>query len=370
MSEKDCTFAKSMKNEDMMDCSRVLMAGPCSAETEEQVLSCARSLAAFGDALPANTRLLFRAGLWKPRTSPHSFEGVGEAGLAWLRKVEIETGLAAATEVATPAHLRLCLDSGLRHLWIGARTTANPIMVQQIADTLHNEYADLSGSLTLFVKNPVNPELALWIGAIERLQKAGVEHITAVHRGFSAFHTGECRNTPLWSIALELRRRMPGLPLLCDISHIAGKRALLTTIAQTALNLGFEGLMVEVHPSPAQALSDAAQQLTPDAFACLLHNLRMPAHRACPSDDRLAELRQRIDEIDDALWQLVVDRQQVSQDIGRYKQEHNLPVFQEARYRQLLDRRMAWAARNGLSEETVQRIMEALHEASIGVQLR
>ena len=334
-----------------------LVAGPCSAESEAQIKACAKALRDIGG-------LVFRAGLWKPRTTPGTFQGVGEKGILWLLRAERETGLMAATEVATPEHLRLCLDAGLRCFWIGARTTANPIMVQELADLTASRPSAVS---RLYVKNPVNPDIELWIGAIERFRKAGLTDIAAVHRGFSTTQAGEYRNAPLWSIPIELRRRMPDLPILCDASHIAGKRALIPGFARQAVQLGFDGLMLEVHPDPETALSDAQQQLTPNEYHRLIASIDIPT-QALP-DRELTELRQQIDEIDAALWQLVLERQQAASRIGIYKRRKGLPVLQTERYAKQLEARLRWAREHGLPPETARQIMQALHEAAVLKQL-
>ncbi len=343
----------------------LLIVGPCSAETESQVFSTAQAIQRIAQQSAPHT--IYRAGIWKPRTNPAAFAGVGERGLAWLQRVQTELGLPVATEVATAEHVRLCVAAGIHHLWIGARTTANPIMLQSIADSLR-PYADRD--LTIYVKNPINPDIALWVGAIERLQNAGISQIVAVHRGFSTLYNNSWRNAPMWSVPIELRRRYPSLPLICDPSHIAGEASRVPTIATEALLIGFDGLMVECHFEPSQALSDAAQQLSPDALEHLLATLPTIEHReASAADTTLLALRQQIDEIDDALWQLIAERLRVAQEIGEHKRQHHLPVLQSTRYEEIVQKRVAWGKDNGISEETIRQLMELLHAESINRQL-
>ncbi len=337
--------------------SSLFILGPCSAESEQQVLATA---AVIHDMAP---NALFRAGLWKPRTNPGAFSGVGEKGLEWLIKVQDELGMPVATEVATPEHVTLCLNAGIRHLWIGARTTSNPIMVQAIAETI-----GATNEVTLYVKNPINPDIALWLGTIERFKEAGVKNIVAVHRGFSTLYSTAWRNAPVWSIPMELKRRYPDLLLLCDPSHIAGEATKVCEIAQEAMTIGYDGLMIECHISPDKALSDAAQQLTPDALGELLQTL--PARsKNIATDNELAGLRQQIDEIDDALWQLILQRLDVAQQIGNYKRTHKMTVLQSERYEHILTHRLAWAKEHGVSEDIVRQVLEAIHAASIKKQV-
>lgn len=335
------------------------IAGPCSAETESQVLQIAHALHKAGICI-------FRAGLWKPRTHPATFEGVGKDGLIWLQRVQKETGMAVATEVAAAEHVHLCCEAGIDCLWTGARTTASPFLMQEIADSLASLPAEKQP--VVMVKNPVSPDLDLWIGAIERLQRAGLQHIVAVHRGFSTPLAGLLRNQPIWSIPIELRRRMPEIPVICDPSHITGKADLVGTIAQDALNLNFDGLMIECHCNPAEAWSDAPQQLTPAALQALLRHLHI--RQQSEADDTLLALRQEIDETDEQIWQLIRKRLATARAIGRHKAAHNMPVLQSNRYEQLLQKRTAWAKANGISEEAARQVMQILHEESVRVQLQ
>ena len=302
----------------------LVIAGPCSAETEEQVMETARSLAAEGFRI-------YRAGLWKPRTKPGGFEGVGEAGIAWLQRVKRETGMYTATEVATREHVAIALKGGIDLLWIGARTAANPFAMQEIADALRGV------DVPVLVKNPVSPDLELWIGAIERIYNAGIRRIGAIHRGFSSIDKNLYRNHPLWAVPIELHRRIPALPIFCDPSHIGGKRELIAPLSQQAMDLGFGGLIVESHCKPDCAWSDKAQQVTPDALAYIIRNLVIRDQTI--TTESLTELRSQIDKLDDELLELLTRRMRVSRDIGQYKKEHNMPVLQAQRYDELLARR-------------------------------
>lgn len=344
--------------------------GPCAAETKIQVLETARALVSR-----LGTSFVFRAGLWKPRTTPGHFEGVGAEGLEWLCEVRETMGLSVATEVATPEHLRLALEAGIDYLWIGARTTTNPFLVQALAD----EYTKLSPSTfdfrlstldsrpsTFLVKNPVSPDVNLWQGAIERLRQAGIEHIIAVHRGFAP-GTSELRNAPCWSEPIELKRRIPDLPIILDPSHMAGCRERIPILSQQAMDMGYHGLMIESHISPDDALSDAIQQLTPSDVAELLSHLQL--RQTSTSDTLLTALRQQIDEADDAIWQAILKRQQVSRQIGDLKRQAGIPVLQEGRFNAILNKRIDWAKKQGLSEELVRSIMQAIHTASVNTQL-
>ncbi len=332
--------------------------GPCSAESEQQVWDTALAIKALvPDAI-------FRAGLWKPRTNPTAFAGVGETGIPWLVKVQNELGLPVATEVATPEHVATCLAAGIRHLWIGARTTSNPIMVQAIAKEIEKSLKEI----TIYIKNPINPDIDLWTGAIERFKAVGVTHIKAVHRGFSTPYANHWRNAPIWSIPMELKRRYPTLPILCDPSHIAGEAAKVSEVAKEAITIGFDGLMIEAHITPEKALSDAQQQLTTAALETLISSLPI-RNKETIIDTELAGLRQQIDEIDDALWQLIQQRLEVAQTIGEYKRTHQMAVLQSGRYENLLNRRLSWAKEHNISEATVREIMEAIHTESVKKQI-
>ena len=302
----------------------LVIAGPCSAETEEQVMNTATQLASKGIKL-------FRAGIWKPRTKPGGFEGVGVEGLPWLKRVKTETGMLVCTEVATAKHVLECLKAGIDVLWIGARTTANPFAMQEIADALRGV------DIPVLVKNPVNPDLELWIGALERLNQAGLQRLGAIHRGFSSYERKIYRNLPQWHIPIELRRRIPQLPILCDPSHIGGKRELIAPLCQQAMDLGFDGLIVESHCDPDKAWSDASQQVTPDVLDYILNLLVI--RKDTQSTENLSELRKQIDECDNDLIQTLAKRMRVAREIGTYKKEHDMTILQTGRYNEILEKR-------------------------------
>ena len=339
----------------LADGAPIIIAGPCSAETEQQTLDTARALSATGVRV-------FRAGLWKPRTMPGSFEGVGDKGLSWLQAVKRETGMLVATEVATVEHVRAALAAGIDILWIGARTSANPFAMQDIADALrgHDE-------VTVLVKNPVNPDLDLWIGALQRILGAGITRVAAVHRGFSSAGTHIYRNDPQWHIPFELRRHAPGMTILCDPSHIGGKREFVEPLSQLALDAGFDGLMIECHCDPDKALSDSAQQVAPEEFKAMLS--RLVVRSGAPIEDELGLLRQQIDDCDHELLAVLARRMSVSREIGLFKKAHNLRVVQPARYQDVMKARLAEGATLGLSEDFTQLVMQAIHEESVRQQL-
>lgn len=332
----------------------IIIAGPCSAESEAQVLEVAHAVAALGVHV-------FRAGVWKPRTRPGAFEGAGTIALPWLQRVQREIGLPVATEVALPIHVEQALKAGIDILWLGARTVTNPFAVQALADTLRG------CAVTVMVKNPVIPDLELWIGALERLQKAGLQQLLAVHRGFACYEEHTLRNAPMWQIPIELHRRMPDLPLLCDPSHIAGRRDWVSDIAQQAMELCFRGLMVEVHCCPDQAVSDSRQQLTPDMLGLLLRQL-MPKITS-DSDPEMAELRRQIDLLDDALYETLARRMAVVRKIGLLKRRRGMTVLQPQRYNEILMRRIAAADTLGLDSNFVKKIMETVHTETVRLQL-
>lgn len=336
--------------------SPVIIAGPCSAETEAQVLATARSLTSCGIGI-------YRAGIWKPRTKPGGFEGVGEKGLEWLRKVKEETGMKVATEVATAAHVEAALNAGIDLLWIGARTTANPFAMQEVADVLSASGKDVP----VLVKNPVSPDLELWIGALERIYNAGIRHIGAIHRGFSTYGERVYRNSPQWRIPLELRIRYPHLPIICDPSHIGGRRDLIAPLAQEALDMGFDGLIIESHCNPEKAWSDAAQQVTPQRLKEILRSLKVRNNPVMPGS--LTELRTRIDALDAELLDILAKRMEVSREIGQYKSSRNMPVVQSERFGDLLSSRIKSAAAMGMSDEFVRNIFSAIHEESVRMQI-
>ncbi|MGN0218649.1 MAG: chorismate mutase [Muribaculaceae bacterium] len=334
----------------------IIIAGPCSAETEEQVMTTARQLAENGVKI-------FRAGIWKPRTHPGGFEGVGEKGLEWLAKVKAETGMMTATEVATRQHVIQAVAAGVDVLWIGARTSANPFAMQEIADAIQETGADLP----VLVKNPVNPDLELWIGAMQRIYNAGIRRIGAIHRGFSAYGKHLYRNMPQWRIPIELRRRYPELPVFCDPSHIGGKRELVASISQQALDMSFSGLIIESHCDPDCAWSDKAQQITPEVLNFILHTLVLRDQST--STESLALLRQQIDRIDDDLIELLDKRMHVAREIGQYKKEHSMPVIQAGRYSDLMQRRVKAAESLGMAPEFMKSVLAAIHEESVRQQI-
>lgn len=334
--------------------SPLIIAGPCSAESEEQVISTAQALAAVGVRI-------FRAGIWKPRTKPGGFEGVGSIGLGWLQRVHNEMGMYTATEVATPQHIEEALSAGIDMLWIGARTSASPFAMQSIADAL------VGVDIPVLVKNPVNPDLELWIGAIERLYNAGLRRIAAVHRGFSSYETHIYRNEPQWHIPIELRRRLPSLPIIGDPSHIGGRRELIAPLSQEAMDMGFDGLIIESHISPDTALSDAQQQITPNMLCDILSKLVI--RNTTMSTEVLSDLRRRIDTLDNELIDLLARRMHVSREIGMYKNETNMPVFQAQRYDEILNKRMAQASELQMSPSFIKSVLQAIHEESVRQQV-
>lgn len=332
----------------------IVIAGPCSAETEEQVMKTARDLAAKGCHN-------FRAGVWKPRTKPGGFEGNGENALPWMKQVKEETGMLVATEVAKPEHVELCMKYGIDILWVGARTAANPFAMQDLADAMKGI------EVPVLVKNPVNPDLELWIGAMERLNQAGVKRMAAVHRGFSSFDKKIYRNLPMWQIPMELHRRIPNLPIFCDPSHIGGRRELVAPLCQQAMDLGFDGLLVESHCSPDEAWSDARQQVTPDVLDYILNILVVRDEHV--TTEGIAMLRKQIDEMDTELMNLLAKRMRVCREIGQYKKEHNMTVFQANRYTEILDKRGAQGALLGMSPEFIAQVFENVHEESVRQQV-
>lgn len=338
----------------------LVIAGPCSAESRDQLTETAMQLRETGITA-------FRAGIWKPRTKPGCFEGVGEQGLEWLAEAKRLTGLPTATEVATPAHVEAAVESGIDILWIGARTTVNPFAVQELADAL--AAADPEGRIGVIVKNPVSPDLELWDGAIQRFLRAGRRRISATLRGFTSLGESIYRNTPHWSIATELRLRYPSLQLLCDPSHIGGRRELIAPLSQTALDLGFDGLMIEAHRNPQQALSDAAQQLTPTELTSLLDKLRPRRHTSTDSDNRLSKLRERIDAADAELLDALRLRMEISREIGEYKKESRMAVVQPGRYNEMMEHRLKTAATMGLDPDFISHLFYAIHHESIKRQL-
>jgi len=336
-----------------------LIAGPCSAETEEQVMETARGL------LHSNIDL-FRSGVWKPRTRPGAFEGKGSAALPWLKRVKDELGLRTTIEVATALQVEKALKYGIDVLWIGARSTANPFSVQEIADALKGV------DVPVMVKNPTNPDLELWIGAIERVQAVGIKNMAAIHRGFSTYGKSIFRNEPYWEIPIELRRRMPEIPLFCDNSHICGNRIELKSVAQYALDLNYDGLMTETHCDPDHAWSDAQQQITPDEYAKLISDL---VFKRETSDDLdfialVKSIRQQIDTLDAQILQLIAQRMELSEQIGLQKKHHNISILQLQRWNEILEKAKEFGRKQGLSERFIQHYLSAVHQESISRQAK
>ena len=335
----------------------LVIAGPCSAETEEQVLKIAHEL--------KNSDVsIFRAGIWKPRTRPGGFEGVGEIGLKWLQKAKAETGLLMATEVATAAHVKLAIEHDIDVLWIGARTTVNPFAVQEIADALNGT------DKIVLIKNPVNPDLSLWLGGLERLYNANIKKLGVIHRGFSTYEKTKYRNNPEWQIAIDLQNRFPDLPLICDPSHITGRRDMIQEVSQQALDLNYDGLIIETHIDPDNAWSDAAQQITPPTLKQLFIDLKMrkPTDENAEWNKALAMQRAYIDELDSKLIDFLGKRMLVAEKIGQLKKEKNVAILQNKRWNEILGKMILEGSEKGLSEEFILKIFKAIHQESISHQ--
>ena len=347
--QKCCTFAT-------MNCPMII-SGPCSVESEEQILATAKALAQIHEVS------MLRGGIWKPRTHPDAFEGRGEQGLVWLRKAKLETGLPTITEVATPEHVELALKYEINALWIGARTVVNPFSVQQLAEALAGV------DVPVFIKNPVSPDLGLWLGAFERLEKAGVKQLAAIHRGFAHYKESSYRNAPMWEIPIELKRRLD-VPVITDISHICGNRDLLQSTAQKALDLATDGLMIECHIHPDAALTDAKQQITPEELKTLLSSLTFRSKHSGSVERDLAGWRSEIDDIDEELLHLLARRMEVSAQIGEYKKRNNVTVVQMDRWKKILEDHIATGNDMGLSPQLINEVFEAIHQASIERQSR
>jgi chorismate mutase len=337
----------------------LVIAGPCSAETEEQVMDIAHQL-------KDTDATVYRAGIWKPRTRPGNFEGVGAIGLKWLQHVKEETGMLTATEVANRAHVQLALEHDIDILWIGARSTVSPFIVQEIADALEGT------DKIVLVKNPVNPDLALWLGGIERLYTANIKKLGVIHRGFSTYEKTKYRNNPEWQLAIELQNRFPDLPLICDPSHICGRRDTLQDVSQTALDLNFDGLMIETHRDPDNAWSDAAQQITPDTLVQMMKDLqiRKTTDNTADYTNKLDMLRAQIDVIDHSILETLGKRMKVSVGIGQLKKDHNVAVLQSKRWNEILGKMILEGEGHGLSEEFILRMFKAVHQESINHQKR
>jgi len=338
----------------------VIISGPCSAETEEQTVATAKQIAATGKVHA------LRAGIWKPRTRPGQYEGAGEEGLKWLIQAKKETGLPVTTEVANAAHVEACLKAGVDILWVGARTTVNPFSVQEVADALKGV------DIPVMVKNPINPDIELWLGAFERLNKAGITKMAAIHRGFSSFEKGPFRNAPMWDLAIELKTRIPEIDIICDPSHIAGARDLISFISQKALDLDMVGLMIESHINPDAAWSDAKQQVTPGVLSKIIDGLIV---RTVTSDnktfkDTLSVLRDQIDQLDDEIMQKLSSRMKISEKIGQYKRDNNVTILQVNRWEEIINTRITLGKAMGLSEEFTNDMMKLIHKESIQIQTK
>lgn len=335
----------------------LVIAGPCSAETEEQVMETAKQLAAQGVRL-------FRAGIWKPRTRPGSFEGVGVEGLRWLQRVQKETGMLVGTEVANAKHVFDAIKYGVDVLWIGARTTVNPFAVQEIADALEGL------DVPVLVKNPVSPDLSLWMGALERINKAGITKLGAIHRGFTVSEKTPYRNPPQWQIAIELKQQLPNLPVIADPSHMAGNREFLFSLSQKALDLHYQGLMIETHITPDKAWSDAKQQVTPEGLSDMRSRFSV-RHRKPENPEvleSLEELRAQIDKIDDILFETITKRMEIADQIGRYKKDNNMTILQSGRWEEIVAHRKKIGLKYGLTEAFLDRYLKAIHQESINRQ--
>lgn len=334
----------------------LIIAGPCSAESEEQMREIVQSLT-------RETRItMIRCGVWKPRTRPGGFEGMGEEALRWIAGIKRDNSAARfCCEVAKPEHVELCLQYGIEAVWIGARTSVNPFLVSELAEALRGS------GMAVMIKNPITPDVELWTGAIERVQNAGISDIAAIHRGFSTYNSTGYRNNPLWDIPIELKRRLPELPLLCDPSHIGGQRELVAKISQTALDLHFDGLMIECHPHPDMALTDGRQQLTPSQLTETLNQLKLHSSGEATPDD-LIRLREQIDDIDNQVLRLLSRRMSISSQIGEIKRRHNLHLFQPERWQAVLKRQTDSATAMGLSAEFIKELMETIHAESIRQQ--
>lgn len=351
---QNLTFTSFLKPDAQAVRTPLVIAGPCSVESEMQVMQTAQELSKQG------VRIL-RGGIWKPRTRPGSFTGVGKEALSWLAEAAKNNGLKSAVEVATAKHVEQSLEAGIDVLWIGARSTVSPFVVQEIADALQGV------QIPVMIKNPINPDLELWVGALERIQKAGIHELAAIHRGFSSFDKKQYRNVPNWEIPLELKRRYPDLPLICDPSHICGSKELIPHVAQRAMDLNFEGLMIEVHHHPEMALSDKEQQLSPAELGQLLQQLIIREVDSANEAflNKLQVLRQKIDKVDYDLLELLAERMRLVQDIGQYKKENNVSIFQPDRWAEIVRTRGVYGKEIHLSEELITDILQAIHRESI-----
>ena len=335
----------------------LIIAGPCSAESPEQLLTVAKAVKGLGINI-------MRAGLWKPRTRPNQFEGKGVEALRWIQEVKKEVDIHFAVEVASPHHVEQACAADIDILWLGARTTVNPFTVQEIADSIKGI------DKIVLVKNPINPDLALWIGGIERLAHAGIQKLGAIHRGFSSFQKSQYRNQPLWQIPLELKSRLPELPLIGDPSHIAGNREMIFEVSQKALDLGYDGLMIETHPDPDRALSDAAQQITPHRLEEILEQLRISKKSSSNALflNQLEDLREKIDHIDQEMIETLATRMRLIERIGEYKKDNNVTAFQLERWNEIMKTRPDWGNQANLAREFVKELYRVIHDESIRIQ--
>ncbi|MBR6656307.1 MAG: bifunctional 3-deoxy-7-phosphoheptulonate synthase/chorismate mutase type II [Alistipes sp.] len=336
----------------------LIIAGPCSAESEEQVLATAHALASTGKVD------ILRAGVWKPRTKPNTFEGMGVKALPWLKKAKEQTGLPLAIEVANTSHVESAMKHDIDIFWIGARTTSNPFSMQEVAEALRGT------EKMVYVKNPTSSDIELWCGGVERLLACGVKNLGLIHRGFAGYGSGDLRNAPMWHIALEMRRRMPDLPIICDPSHICGNREYIKDISQQAADLDYDGFMIESHINPDMALSDAKQQLTPEAVAKLVESIKWRAGESASQAYQmtLMSLREQIDSLDGEILQLLAERMSVAEDIGRIKRDNDVRILQSLRWESIAERTLARSASLGLSIEFLQTLLDAIHVESINHQ--
>ena len=349
---------KNLENNWVKDFGKpLIIAGPCSAESESQMLETAKRIKESNTEVP-----IFRAGIWKPRTKPNGFEGVGTIGLNWLKKVKEEYGFKTATEVANAHHVAAALEADVDILWIGARSTVNPFTVQEIAEALKGT------NKPVFVKNPVNPDLALWIGALERLLGQDVKNLGVIHRGFSTYQKTKYRNIPNWQIALDFKNQYPNIPMLVDPSHICGNRTGLAGIAQEAMNVGYEGMIIESHCNPDEAWSDASQQITPEILADLIANLQIRNSDISAFDDEMGRHRTLISDLDFNLIELLSQRMKISEKIGSLKKENNIAIFQPERWKVITEYANQKADETGMSQEFIEKVFKAIHEESIEVQ--
>lgn len=347
-----------LKIEDIKTQKPLIISGPCSAETEEQVLKTANEISKI------NKVHIFRAGIWKPRTRPGIFEGVGSKGLSWLRKVKETTNLLIATEVLNSKQVELAIKNEIDVFWIGTRSTVNPISINDIASALQGT------EIPVFVKNPINPDLQLWIGAIERFNMKNVNIVGLIHRGFSTYGNTEYRNSPLWHISIEMKRLFPNLLMLCDASHICGKKDTILQVSQKAIDLDYDGLMIETHINPSEALSDAKQQVTPAELSDLLNKIIWRKEKSNADDFNIAleKLRENIDQIDDELFQLIKQRMLIAEKIGQFKKENNITILQPARWNEIIEKGFKIGEKLGLSKEFVSKFLSAIHMESINHQ--